>query len=130
MPARLNLEVPATLDAVPRVRRVLTEFVGPDHGVETVRLAVTEAVANVVVHAYRVQGRAVGTIDVVVRSHDDGSLTVEVDDEGCGVVEDDPTAANGFGVGLMRALTAEFELETGPRGTHVKMRFDPPAPRP
>src|SRR4051794_3911648 len=120
MSARLNLEVPATLDAVPRVRRVLTEFVGPERPIETMRLAVTEAVANVVVHAYRVRGADVGTIDVVVRSHDDGSLVVEVDDAGCGMVEDDPTAANGFGVGLMRALTAEFKVETGPRGTHVE----------
>jgi signal transduction histidine kinase len=62
-------------------------------------------------------------VRVHVEARDDGVVCVDVEDDGCGVKDDDPTAQNGYGVELMRALADEFSLESGESGTRVVLRF-------
>jgi anti-sigma regulatory factor (Ser/Thr protein kinase) len=87
---------------------------------DDLRLALTEACANVVVHAYPA---APGPLRV--RATIGGRRTVlEVSDEGVGVHDRDPTAGAGFGLPIMQALTSELSVQTDVRGTHVILVFD------
>jgi len=85
-----------------------------------VRLAVSEAVTNVVRHAYPL---AAGEIRVRAAIADD-ELEVVVSDDGCGV----HAGTDGAGLGLGLALICEVsdEMTLAPRaggGTDVRMRF-------
>jgi anti-sigma regulatory factor (Ser/Thr protein kinase) len=85
-------------------------------------LAVSEAVGNVVRHAYL--GGAGGELELEVDSDPD-CFHVHVRDWGCGSANGPAeTAGAGFGIPLMQAVSQEFVLdERWPRGTEVRMRF-------
>jgi anti-sigma regulatory factor (Ser/Thr protein kinase) len=85
-----------------------------------VALAVTEAVANVVLHAY--EPRAPGLVHVMADVEDD-ALEVLVIDHGLGLR---PGRSDGLGLGLatIAASTARFAISgRDPTGTEVWMRF-------
>ena len=88
-----------------------------------VRLAVSEAVTNVVRHAY--VGREVGTVSIGAHLDGDGVLVVLVDDDGVGPVPRMDSPGSGFGLGLVAACTLSYELGGGAngRGSHMAMRF-------
>jgi anti-sigma regulatory factor (Ser/Thr protein kinase) len=125
MSSDVSLSMPATLDTVARVRHVVAEVAGlADLPIDKLQLAVTEAVANVAMHAYQgCDGERPGPVRVHVETRDDGVVCVDVEDDGCGVRKDDPTRQNGYGVELMRTLADEFKLESNEHGTRVLLRF-------
>jgi serine/threonine-protein kinase RsbW/stage II sporulation protein AB (anti-sigma F factor) len=121
----------ATPGAVRRIRNAVTDYasaagiVGPR--LEDVRLAVSEAVTNVVMHAYRAEP---GPVHVVARLVDQ-ELWVLVADEGVG--NNVPTQRPGLGLGLalMTKMCDEFTLiDRADGGTEARMRFVIPAPPP
>ncbi len=103
--------------------------------VDDIRLAVSEAVSNAVVHGYRDTS---GTVHVSA-THADDALAISVRDFGCGM-QPRPIGAEHAGMGLGIALIGRLvsELSVAPQvgdGTEVRMRFDlapgglPQAPR-
>jgi serine/threonine-protein kinase RsbW len=86
------------------------------------KMAVTEAATNVVVHAYDDQD---GILDVEVHTAEE-DLTIVVRDHGAGLHPHAPSReapALGLGLPLIAALSDAFELRTEGRGTEVRMRF-------
>lgn len=129
----LRLRLPAVAESVGAARASAVRHAvqaGFSHDVlDRVRLAVSEAVTNAVLHAY--PGGA-GNVDVLVEA---GArcVRVVVRDEGRGRAGADPTTASGgFGLGLMRALADEVEIADAVPGTRVVLVFRdrPTAPSP
>jgi serine/threonine-protein kinase RsbW len=120
---------PAVPASVPQARTAVAEFaeaVGArGERLDAVRLAVSEALTNVVVHAYR--GRS-GMIHVSTALASD-ELWVLVGDDGSGLHADarrPGLGVGGLGVGL--ALIAEVTdgfsvVERSSGGTEIRMRF-------
>lgn len=112
--------------AVGPARSAVTEFalgVGADpRKINKIALAVSEACANVAVHAYRdscVPGEMVVTATVV-----DDDLRVQVTDYGVGMIPRLDSPGIGMGVPLMSQLADGFETKTSAGdGTEVCMRF-------
>jgi serine/threonine-protein kinase RsbW len=87
------------------------------------KMAVTEACTNVVVHAYNTH---TGTLEVEMLAGDEG-LTIVVRDHGSGIqprpARSEPPAL-GLGLPLIAALSDAFELRgSAGRGTEVRMTF-------
>lgn len=120
----LELTLPARAENVGVIRHVLgavadTLHVG-DEQLDDMRLAVTEACANVVTHAY-VSGT--GLMDVWMHAHP-AELEISVRDHGSGMAPRADSPGLGVGLPLMASLTTSMELlapEGG--GTEVRMRF-------
>ncbi len=113
----------ATPENVPLTRhRVLhvVEGLGVDRG--DVALAVTEAVANAVRHAYPSDS---GEVRVTVSVVDD-RVVVSVADDGIGVCGFTASRSPGDGLGLelIRALADQVRIEPGSNGTLVEMAFE------
>jgi len=89
---------------------------------DAVRLAVGEACANVIVHAYR---SAQGTGEIHLRAMTiGGGLVVEIRDDGCGPAPRSDSPGLGLGVPLMSQLTRELRvLDREPSGTLVRLTF-------
>ena len=120
------------LPAVPAsaaVARHRTRAFAAGHGAAgellgAIALAVTEAVSNVVRHAYPEPGQ--GDVQVLV-DIEDGDLEVVVLDEGCGFTTR-PVRGLGVGLNMMRAVSDAFEVRDRPvGGVEVWMRFALPA---
>lgn len=122
----VRLILPARPENVALVRQALSGLADAeeiDAGlVGDMKIAVTEACTNVVVHAY---GDDVGSLEVVmtlVGQH----LTITVADFGPGL-EATPVSPDdgplGFGLALMTALADAFSIEGGTEGTTVRMTF-------
>lgn len=91
-----------------------------DEQVDGIRLAVSEAVTNAVLHAYR--GRP-GTIRVTAEV-DSGELRVVVADEGAGMTPRADRPGMGLGLGLISEIADRFVVR--PRaagGTEVRISF-------
>jgi serine/threonine-protein kinase RsbW len=123
--ASVNDSYPAVAASVPRVRGVLSEFAAAagvsDEQLEGVRLVVSEAVTNVVRHAYR--GRP-GEVHVSASLHA-GELQILIADDGCGL----PNRRGTRGLGLGLVWMAEFSdgLKLFARsggGLEVRLRFN------
>jgi serine/threonine-protein kinase RsbW len=90
---------------------------------EAVALAVSEAVTNVIVHAY-LDAPQPGEIEVSARSLPDDGLQVEVRDTGRGMLPRPDSPGLGLGLALIGKLAAEFEVLTNPGGgTLLRMAF-------
>lgn len=100
--------------------------------IDEIRLAVSEAVTNAVVHAYPGDSGWVR----VTAAFADGALELMVDDDGRGIA--DPAAARaatcttdpermGLGFSFMDSFMDQVEVRPGPsgRGTRVRMRKRP-----
>ena len=85
------------------------------------KVAVTEAVTNVVVHAYPEDG---GEFEVEVSLHGE-RFQVAVCDDGYGYAAARPeTAGAGLGTALMQALSTTYSVaDREPQGTQVLMGF-------
>ena len=89
---------------------------------DDVRLAVSEAVTNVVVHAYA--GRAPGPLHVLAQLNG-RKLVVEVSDEGGGLRPRIDSPGIGVGLPLISAVTEELRLSNSEGGPScVRMTFD------
>jgi anti-sigma regulatory factor (Ser/Thr protein kinase) len=86
-----------------------------------IKLAVTEACSNVVVHAYP---EHVGLLEVEAKS-EEGQIVVWVRDFGRGITQPTQHPGLGLGLGLMASVSDVFEAYPGfLRGTTVVMRFE------
>jgi anti-sigma regulatory factor (Ser/Thr protein kinase) len=125
--------IAARAENVASVRQAVLEFIA-DHGIAEprltdVRLAVSEAVANAVVHAFRDRSEP-GTVNVLVRVIADGrQVEVVVRDNGSGMARRDDSPGLGLGLPLIRHLADQFDHhEPADGGTELWMRFRlPPA---
>jgi serine/threonine-protein kinase RsbW/stage II sporulation protein AB (anti-sigma F factor) len=99
-----------------------------EHGVtepclSDIRLAVSEAVSNAVIHAFR--GREHGTVIASVTTSDGEWIEVRVTDDGSGMAPRDDSPGMGLGLPLIRRLTDQFEHRSpaDSSGTELWMRF-------
>jgi anti-sigma regulatory factor (Ser/Thr protein kinase) len=120
----LELSLPARAENVAVVRHAFGGF-GDAFGVDDqtlsdIKLAVTEACTNVVVHAYPDRE---GPIEVHATMAD-GKLVVLVRDEGQGIVPRADSPGLGLGLPLIATLAESLELGTGSEDqTEVRMTF-------
>jgi anti-sigma regulatory factor (Ser/Thr protein kinase) len=88
-----------------------------------IALCVSEAVTNVVIHAYRDSDRS-GAVEVEAR-RPNGYLCLYVRDDGCGMAPRVDSPGLGLGLPLITQTAAAVEVRTPPHGgTEVIMRFD------
>jgi serine/threonine-protein kinase RsbW len=125
VPGSVSHSLPATADSVGRLRRAVSDFAGQhgasDRALESVNLAVSEALTNVVVHAYRDAARPGPLLLVVaVRDH---VLVVTVADEGCGMTARSDSPGLGLGLGLMSRLADTFEITPRPARPGIVLRM-------
>ncbi|HEX2038318.1 MAG TPA: ATP-binding protein [Acidimicrobiales bacterium] len=127
----LQLEIPADARLLPRTRRAVAGFVeeatGETEAVDDVILALDEACANVVRHAF--PGGVTGTIRLLAEI-DEESVTVLVEDDGVGF---DPFRVDlrggledvsGRGLHLIRMLMTEVDVESPTeRGSGTRLRM-------
>ena len=116
----------ATPGSVGRVRRAVSAFAGGVGGdsqtLSAIELAVSEACANVALHAYR-DSASPGDV-VVLASESDGSLEVRVIDHGVGLTPRFYSPGIGMGLPLMTRLADSFEAQSSAEaGTEIRMQF-------
>jgi serine/threonine-protein kinase RsbW len=123
----LELTLPARPENVAVARHAIGGFADvlevPDQTLADVKLAVTEACTNVVVHAY---DENAGVLEVEMLA-DELGLTIVVRDHGAGIqprpTRSEPPAL-GLGLPLIAALSDSFELRgSAGQGTEVRMTF-------
>jgi serine/threonine-protein kinase RsbW len=88
--------------------------------VDDVKIAVSEAVANSIVHGYR--DRATGTIRVTAR-HKRGRLLVTVADDGMGMTPNPDSPGLRVGIPLITTLCDDVRFTSSEKGTVVSMSF-------
>jgi anti-sigma regulatory factor (Ser/Thr protein kinase) len=120
----VGLRLPAVAASVPRARHRLRAFAascGADTATQhAIALAVTEAVANAVLHAYA--GRAAGRV-LVDADFEEAAIEITVTDHGRGVGEP-PAPRPGLGLELVRHHSSGFEVrDRRLGGTEVWMCF-------
>lgn len=99
--------------------------------VERVRLAVSEAVSNAVIHGYGLERAGIVALTAAVI---DGEFVVVVSDDGCGLGKARESEGLGLGLAVITQLCDSLTVVTrSSGGTHLEMRFrlggDPqPAP--
>src|ERR1051325_6440451 len=121
----LELTLPARAENVAVVRHAFGGLGGaldvPDQTLSDIKLAVTEACTNVVVHAYE-EDEGPLAVAAYVR---DRRLVVVVSDEGRGIVPRPDSPGLGLGLPLIATLAESLELGTGRlEETEVRMIFD------
>jgi serine/threonine-protein kinase RsbW len=124
---RLSLVFPAAPEGVPRARAAVTDLcerLGLDcERVDDIRLAVTEACTNCVLHS---QGDGEGDATFVLDARmDQGALEIVVRDFGGGLLRA-PAGSGGLGLGmhLIEQLSESSQVSSRPGGgTRVSMRF-------
>jgi two-component sensor histidine kinase len=87
---------------------------------DDIMLAVSEAVANAVLHAY--PDRDDGEVDLTVRAEHD-HLVLEVCDSGVGPNVRSRHAGLGLGLVVIDRVSHSATVEDAHPGTHVTMRF-------
>jgi anti-sigma regulatory factor (Ser/Thr protein kinase) len=115
----------ATADSVPRARRRLADFAkaagATPRQVDAVRLAASEAITNVVLHAYQGQAGSIYVNAAVVSDE----LWILISDDGCGLQPRADRSGLGLGLGLISEVSDDFAIvsrATG--GTEVRLRFN------
>jgi serine/threonine-protein kinase RsbW len=122
----LNESYPAVPEAVPLARRALATVAATAGAagdrVDEIRLAVSEALTNAVVHAYR--GDEPGRVHVTAAVASD-ELWVLIGDDGRGLHAWNDSQGLGIGLSLISGLSDDFSIVTrASGGTEVQMRFD------
>jgi stage II sporulation protein AB (anti-sigma F factor) len=119
---RLELRLQASPAAVPGVRRAVVDFAelhGVGHGPD-IALAVSEAITNAVLHAYR-EGDS-GDVRVVACAEPD-RLVVVVRDYGCGMSPHPDSPGLGLGLSVIGHLTTEMNIERPNEGGGMRLRM-------
>lgn len=89
---------------------------------EDIALAVSEAISNVVLHAYVGRQDMAGCVGVEAWMDDD-NLAVVVFDEGGGMSRRDDSPGLGLGLGLIDQMADTLEVEDSRPGLRVRMTF-------
>ncbi len=122
-PDALSMILPALPSSVSRARRVVGDY-AMSHGVDPddVKLAVSEAVTNVIVHAYH-EGDG-GEITIIARPNG-AALAVTITDAGRGIAPTPGGSGLGLGLPLIGRVTRSVEISSGDGGlgTRLTMRF-------
>jgi anti-sigma regulatory factor (Ser/Thr protein kinase) len=117
-----ELDLPSSSKSVRKARRAVAELARRLGAAESdVTIAVSEAVGNAVVHAFR-EGRS-GTIRVFAR-RDRGRFLVTVADDGIGMTPNPESAGLGFGIPLISKVCDDVRFSSSREGTKVTMCFD------
>ena len=116
-------EAPAPSQARAVARAFAAESGADADTLAAVALCVSEAVSNVVVHAYR-EAEKPGCVEVEVK-RPNGYLFLLVRDHGCGLAPRTDSPGLGLGLPLIAESASSLEVRTpGDGGTEVRMRFD------
>lgn len=122
---------PADPEQLGVIRRELARWLGPlsltDDEVADVVLAVDEAAANSIRHAYGSDGS--GTVELTVWT-EPGTLWIEVVDHGSWRPPAADPAATGLGLGLMNMVAESVLIHFDQRGSRVLLRHRIPTCRP
>jgi anti-sigma regulatory factor (Ser/Thr protein kinase) len=115
---------PAVDSSVVDARRALAEFAAAagasEEQVDAVRAAASEALTNVVLHAYPAR---LGHVHVIARLAG-GELWVLIADNGCGLHTGRESGGLGLGLALIARMTDGFSVvERSSGGTEMRMRF-------
>jgi anti-sigma regulatory factor (Ser/Thr protein kinase) len=126
--SQLRLRLSASPEEVPFARAAITRLCEhleiEDEQTERIRLAVTEACSNCVLHAY--DERADGETYVLDARVDQHALRVTVCDSGVGLLNarTNTQPSLGYGLHLLQGLADSAEISSRPSGgTRVVMRF-------
>lgn len=120
-PEELELRLapePASVGAARQATGDLARELGAN--VEDVRLAVSEAVANAVVHAF--QGREPGSITLTAQTTS-GWLLITVADDGKGMTPNIDSPGLGLGISLISKVAEQVRFDSSDTGTTVSMSF-------
>jgi serine/threonine-protein kinase RsbW len=120
----LSYTYPAVADSVPRAREAMSSFArsagATDDQLDSIRLAVSEAATNVVVHAYDDDAGRI-QLDAGLSS---GELWVLISDDGLGMRPEVHSPGLGFGLSLISQVCDKFEIaKRSSGGLEVRMRF-------
>lgn len=118
---RLEVDVPAEAEQLATVRQLIRRWVtangGTDDDCAAFAIAVSEACANAVEHAYRP-----GDATIEVRAAlADGEASVTVRDRGDW--REPRSGGRGRGIQMMREFMDEVSIDTGDEGTTVELRL-------
>ena len=122
----LDLSLAATPSNVRTARvavgETAAEHIQSDRIVDDVRLCVSEAVTNVVRHAY---GTKRGAVQVVVEREND-ELVVAVRDDGMGLTASRRRGkSGGFGLKIIDKIATRHTIASAPKtGTEIRMVFE------
>ena len=126
--ASATWSIPALADEVGGVRHAAVEFARaegvPDPPLMDLRLAISEAVTNSVVHAYRTQ-ELPGTVTVTVDVTSDHLVEAVVRDDGIGLSSRADSPGLGLGLGLIASVadTVEHRVPADGVGFELLMCF-------
>ena len=124
---RARWSAPALADNVPQLRQAVVDFACVNGVGESVvvdlRLAISEALTNAVVHAYHRYAQP-GCVRVSASIERDW-IELRVADDGSGFAPRNDSPGLGLGIPLISRLADEVELRRPPDvdGTEVRMRF-------
>ncbi len=120
-----NESYPAVPESIPRARRAICELAAQSGAsrqkLENIRLTASEALTNVVLHAYHDEPGSLHVTAVVV----EGEMWLLVADDGCGLQADADSPGLGLGLALIARSSDHFSI--GPRsagGVELRMRFN------
>jgi serine/threonine-protein kinase RsbW len=121
----LELKLPARAENVAVVRHAFGGFAEvlsvDEQTLADIKLAVTEACTNVVIHAYESDEPGSLEVDATI---DDGRLMVIIRDSGRGIVPRPDSPGLGLGLPLIATLAESLELGTDElQHTEVRMTF-------
>jgi serine/threonine-protein kinase RsbW len=124
-PQQLVRRFPAHADQIADIRNEFADY-GRAQGVADpagLRLAISEAVTNAVLHAY-IDAPAPGEIEVVAERHADDGFEVRVCDDGRGMKPRSDSPGLGVGLPLVASLVEHFAIEAKANGgTRLRMTF-------
>jgi anti-sigma regulatory factor (Ser/Thr protein kinase) len=116
---------PATVSAVSQLRRAVGAFLAragvPDPLLANAKLAVSEAVTNVVVHGYP-EASEPGPVNVKAAVERDG-VHIVVADEGVGFAPRLDSPGVGLGLPVIAALADELSIDAEGDGTRLELTF-------
>ena len=102
----------------------MAEDCGMDaEAVADVRLAVTEAATNAVIHAYADRDGELSVAAVV----QDGELAVVIGDTGPGLVKRRDSPGLGVGLSVIASVVERLKIVSHPGGTEIHMAFPCPS---
>jgi anti-sigma regulatory factor (Ser/Thr protein kinase) len=126
MAISFEARIPGTPLGVRMLRREMTEIAkacGMDaEAIADVRLAVTEAATNAVIHAY---AKAEGELSVTAAMQD-GELAIVIGDTGPGLVERRDSPGMGVGLSVIASVAERLKIVSHPGGTEIHMAFPCP----
>jgi anti-sigma regulatory factor (Ser/Thr protein kinase) len=123
--APLRLTIDAIPDNVAGVREAVVAYAkgAGISDVWAVALAISEAVTNAVVHAYRETGA--GKVSIVAENQPDDGLVITVEDDGAGFKPRPDSPGMGLGLAVVAQLAQALEIVAARGGgTCVRMTFE------